>query len=175
MVAMPLGSDYATQACSIARALEVVGERWTLLIVRDCFYGVRRFSELQRHLDVPKAVLAARLESLTEAGVLRREEERPGRVEYVLTARGRELWPVLYALYGWGERHAAAVPGRRIFRHAACDTELDASGGCPACGRTPPPDAVEVHPGPGLAGEPEPSESVGKALLSPHRLLEPLR
>ena len=171
---MPLGSDYATQACSIARALEVVGERWTLLILRDCFYGVRRFTDLHRHLDVPRAVLAARLESLTGAGVLRRDETR-GRVEYLLTERGLELWPVLYALYGWGERNAAPVPGRRIFRHAACDTELDASAGCPACGTTPPPGEVEVHPGPGLAGEPEPSDPVGRALLSPHRLLVPLR
>lgn len=171
---MPLGSDYATQACSLARALEVVGERWTMLILRDCFYGVRRFTDLHRHLDVPRAVLAARLESLTEAGVLRREESRPGRVEYLLTERGQELWPVLHGLYEWGERHAASVPGRRIFRHAGCDARLDGTGRCPVCGTAPCPGEVEVHPGPGLAGEPEPTEPVGRALLSPQRLLEPL-
>ncbi|MET0187949.1 MAG: helix-turn-helix domain-containing protein, partial [Pseudonocardia sediminis] len=163
---MPLGSDYASQACSLARALEVVGERWTLLILRDCFYGVRRFTDLHRHLGVPRAVLAERLESLTEAGVLRREEAGPGRVEYLLTERGQELWPVLHALYGWGERHAAAVPRRRIFRHVACDTgsgdvgpgdvgsgdaELDDAGRCPSCGVTPEAGEIRVHPGPGLA------------------------
>lgn len=116
----------------------------------------------------------ARLESLTEAGVLRREESRPGRVEYLLTERGQDLWPVLHALYGWGERHAAAVPGRRIFRHVICEAELDGAGRCPVCGAAPGPGEVEVHPGPGLVGEPEPTEPVGRALLSPQRLLEPL-
>ncbi|MBW0101822.1 helix-turn-helix domain-containing protein [Pseudonocardia sp. KRD291] len=171
---MPLGSDYASQACSMARALEVVGERWTLLILRDCFYGVRRFTDLHRHLGVPKAVLAARLDALTEAGVLRREEPGPARVEYVLTARGADLWPVLHALYGWGERHTTAVPRRRIFRHVGCDAELDGAGRCPVCATAPGPGEVEVHPGPGLAGEPEPTEPVGRALLAPQRLLEPL-
>lgn len=171
---MPLGNDYGSQACSIARALEVVGERWTLLIVRDCFYGVRRFSDLQRHLAVPKAVLAARLESLTEAGVLERDESGPGRVEYRLTARGEDLWPVLYALQAWGEVHVARGERRRLFRHV-CGAELDERGGCPACGTVPAPGEVEMHPGPGLAGEPEPEESVGRALRSPRRLLEPMR
>ena len=167
---MPLGSDYASQVCSIARALEVVGERWTLLIVRDCFYGVRRFTDLQRHLDVPKAVLAARLESLLEAGVLAREG-----AEYVLTERGRELWPVLHSLYEWGEQHAGTMPPRRLFRHQPCGAVLDRRAACPECGTVPPAAEIEVHPGPGLAGEPVPEEFVGRALRSPHRLLEPLR
>ena len=67
---MPLGTDYAGQPCSLARTLEIVGERWTLLIVRDLFFGVRRFSDLQRHLDIPRAVLASRLAALVEAGVV---------------------------------------------------------------------------------------------------------
>lgn len=173
---MPLGTDYGSQACSIARALEVVGERWTLLIVRDCFYGVRRFSDLQRHLAVPKAVLAARLESLTEAGVLERDEPGPGRVEYRLTARGQDLWPVLHALHEWGDTHVPREAGRRRqFRHVTCGAALDGHGACPACGTVPPPSDVEMHPGPGLAAEPEPAEPVGRALRSPRRLLEPLR
>ena len=65
---MPLGTDYAGQACSLARTLEIVGERWTLLILRDLFFGVRRFSDLQRHLDIPRAVLSGRIASLVEAG-----------------------------------------------------------------------------------------------------------
>lgn len=172
---MPLGTDYGSQACSIARALEVVGERWTLLILRDCFYGVRRFSDLQRHLAIPKAVLAARLESLTGAGVLERDEQGPGRVEYRLTARGEDLWPVLYALHAWGDEHVAGGERRRLFRHGPCGTELDARAACPACGTVPEPGEVQMHPGPGLAGEPEPAEFVGRALRSPRRLLEPMR
>ena len=69
---MPLGSDYAGQSCSLARCLEIVGERWTLLIVRDLFFGVRRFSDLQRHLDIPRAVLSARLATLVDAGLVER-------------------------------------------------------------------------------------------------------
>ncbi len=173
---MPLGTDYGSQACSIARALEIVGERWTLLIVRDCFYGVRRFSDLQRHLDVPKAVLAARLESLTGAGVLTRDEAGPGRVEYRLTDRGVALWPVLYALYAWGDEHAARGAGRRrLFRHVPCGTELDAHAACPECGTVPDVSDVEMVPGPALAAEPEPEEFVGRALRGPRRMLEPLR
>ena len=93
---MPLGTDYAGQPCSLARTLEIVGERWTLLIVRDLFFGVRRFSDLQRHLDIPRAVLASRLAALVEAGVV---EPDP----YRLTERGEELWPAVHALMQWGE------------------------------------------------------------------------
>src|SRR5688500_12687110 len=88
---MPLGTDYAGQTCSLARTLEVVGERWTLLIVRDLFFGVRRFSDLQRHLDIPRAVLSARLAALVEAGIV---EPDP----YRLSERGEELWPAVHAL-----------------------------------------------------------------------------
>lgn len=167
---MPLGTDYGSQACSIARALEIVGERWTLLIVRDCFYGVRRFSDLQRHLTVPKAVLAARLESLTDAGVLARDG-----VEYRLTTRGEDLWPVLHALHAWGNEHATSGERRRLFRHVPCGTELDARAACPACDTVPPPGEVVMHPGPGLAGEREPEEFVGRTLRDPRQLLDPMR
>src|SRR5690349_24929986 len=90
--AMPLGTDYAGQDCSLARALEVVGERWTLLVLRDCFFGVRRFSDLRAHLDISRAVLSARLADLVEAGLLARREPAPGRVEYELTEQGLALW-----------------------------------------------------------------------------------
>src|SRR5688572_16684286 len=104
---MPLGTDYAGQTCTIARALEVVGERWTLLVVRDLFFGVRRFGDLQAHLDIPRAVLSARLTGLVEHGLAERRPYRPGRDEYVLTPRGEELWPAVHALARWGERHFA--------------------------------------------------------------------
>src|SRR5690348_7302888 len=89
-----LGKDYAEQDCALARALEVVGERWTLLILRDAFYGVRRFSELQAHLDIPKAVLSDRLNTLVGDGVLERvpDPEHRGRYLYELTQSGRDLW-----------------------------------------------------------------------------------
>src|SRR3954451_11179729 len=102
-----LGSDYRGQDCAMARALETIGERWTLLIVRDAFYGVQRFSDFAAHLDIPKAVLSERLASLVEQGVLERlaDSSRAGRNVYRLTEAGRELWPILYAMLVWGSRH----------------------------------------------------------------------
>ncbi|GAA3142692.1 helix-turn-helix domain-containing protein [Streptomyces echinatus] len=118
---MALGKDYVTQECSIARALEVVGERWTLLVVRDAIYGVRRYNDFLVHLGIPRAVLSARLRTLTEEGVLekRRYQETPPRDEYVVTERGAALWPALRALGQWGREY---VDGNRLrsFRHADC-------------------------------------------------------
>src|ERR1700755_3130047 len=90
-----LGNDYKTQACSIAGALEVVGERWSLLIVRDVFLGLRRFDEIQANLGIARNVLQARLEKLIEQGVVERRlyQERPERYEYLLTEKGLDLWP----------------------------------------------------------------------------------
>src|SRR5690349_4757082 len=95
-----LGKDYEGQDCALARALEVVGERWTLLIIRDAFYGVQRFSDFQAHLDIPRAILAQRLNGLVDTGILERSPDvaHAGRQLYRLTAAGRELWPALHAL-----------------------------------------------------------------------------
>lgn len=125
MDGMALGKDYATQECSIASALEVIGERWTLLVIRDAFYGVRRYNDFLVHLGIPRAVLASRLQALTAQGILekRRYQESPPRDEYVLTDRGTALWPTLRALGLWGREHltghaAADLPARRL-RHRA--------------------------------------------------------
>ncbi|WP_329037638.1 helix-turn-helix transcriptional regulator [Streptomyces sp. NBC_00178] len=171
---MALGKDYVAQQCSIARALEVVGERWTLLVVRDAFYGVRRYNDFLSHLGIPRAVLAARLQALTEAGVLakRRYQESPPREEYVLTDRGKALWPTLRSLGLWGREHFEDTLPMRYFHHAACGTLLGAYGQCPACGVEVAPEDVEMRPGPGL--DPGPDDHVGRALLTPRRLLQPL-
>lgn len=169
---MALGKDYAGQDCSLARALEVVGERWTLLVLRDCFFGVRRFSDLLAHLDISRAVLAARLADLVAEGLLERHEYRPGRYEYHVTERAVALWPVLYALGQWGERYHAPDGPRRRFLHAACATQLDATGRCPACGTVPAPAELETRPGPGASGRR--TDPVSRALREPHRLLTPL-
>src|SRR3954454_9329938 len=137
-----LGKDYDAQDCSLARALGVVGERWTLLIVRDAFYGVRRFNDFQAHLDIPRAVLADRLSALVEQRILDRspDPQRAGSHVYELTPAGRELWPTLHALLVWGDRHV--YPNPRIYSHAACGTALDERGRCPKCGLTPGPEGV---------------------------------
>ncbi|MFD2083393.1 DNA-binding transcriptional regulator, HxlR family [Actinopolymorpha cephalotaxi] len=171
---MALGKDYQGQDCSLARALELVGERWTMLVLRDAFYGVRRFSDFADHLGIPRAVLTERLQALVDAGVLARQryQESPPRDEYVLTEVGEELWPALYALSRWGERHATTGKPRRVFRHAGCGRRLDLTGACPACGHFVPAREVETRLGPGAG--PARDDAVNRAMAKPHRLLEPL-
>ncbi|KPH97635.1 transcriptional regulator, HxlR family [Actinobacteria bacterium OK074] len=172
---MALGKDYATQECSIARALEVIGERWTLLVVRDALYGVRRYNDFLSHLGIPRAVLAARLQALTAEGILekRRYQESPPRDEYVPTERGIALWPALRALGLWGRVHLAGTR-LRYFRHATCGTDQDLGpyGECPACGTLVPVADVLLVPGPDL--DPDPDDPVSRALLRPKRMLEPI-
>jgi DNA-binding HxlR family transcriptional regulator len=167
-----LGREYERQDCSLARSLEVIGERWTLLIVRDAFYGVRRFTEFHEHLDIPKAVLSDRLKGLIEEGVLERRADprHSGRHLYELTTAGRDLWPVVYALLVWGDRHRG--PNSRLFRHAVCGSPLDERGSCPACGITPGPSDIESEPRP--ERRPRRKDAVSLALAVPHHLLEPI-
>ncbi|GAA1904665.1 hypothetical protein GCM10009737_01650 [Nocardioides lentus] len=169
---MALGVDYAAQQCAVARTLEVVGGRWTMLIVRDCFFGVRRFSDLREHLGVSRAVLSERLAQLVDDGVLARVPSG-GREAYDLTPKGLALWPVLVALLAWGDEHASPGGARRLFSHAACGTDLDRAGGCPACGLAPPPHDVVMRPGPGSTGPQGPGR-VSAALQQPRRLLDPV-
>jgi DNA-binding HxlR family transcriptional regulator len=169
--AMALGTDYPRQDCGIARALELVGERWTLLVLRDCFLGVRRFSDFQAHLDISRGVLAHRLGTLVEAGLLRRVGD--GHATYELTDDALELWPVLHTLARWGDRQAGSPRGpRRTFHHAGCG-DLAVDGTCEGCGAVPPVAEVETRRGPG-ADPAMRDDPVSRALRDPHRLLEPL-
>src|SRR5438309_1100324 len=113
-----LNRDYEGQNCSIARALEVVGERWTLLIIRDVLLGLHRFDEFQASLGIARNVLTDRLNRLVDEGVFERVlySERPDRHEYRLTPKGRELNVALTALREWGERHAPGTRRRTLRR-----------------------------------------------------------
>src|SRR5919112_1255319 len=122
-----LGRGYDNQVCSIAGTLEVIGERWTLLVLRDVFLGLRRFDEIQGDLGIARNVLQTRLERLGEEGVLERHryQERPERYEYRLTEKGIDLWPVLMSLMKWGDRHVYdGAPPVRI-EHKGCGGTLD--------------------------------------------------
>jgi DNA-binding HxlR family transcriptional regulator len=167
-----LGKDYEGQDCALARSLEVIGERWTLLIVRDAFYGVRRFNDFQAHLDIPKAVLADRLRGLVDDGILERRPDpaHASRHQYELTTAGLDLWPVLRALLAWGGRHRAV--NSRLFKHAACGTRLDDDGYCATCRLVPGPAEIrtELRPGRGARRD----DPVARALRKPHNLLEPV-
>jgi DNA-binding HxlR family transcriptional regulator len=132
-----LGRTYEGQVCSIARSLEIVGERWTLLVLRDAFLGVHRFEDFQRSLGVARNVLAERLGRLVDEGVLerRRYQERPERFEYRLTEKGIELWPVMVHLLQWGDRYYADAGGApMVLAHRDCGGAVDERLDCTACG-----------------------------------------
>ncbi|MYW05871.1 helix-turn-helix domain-containing protein [Streptomyces sp. SID3343] len=172
---MALGKDYGLQDCALARTLELVGERWTLLIVRDAFYGVRRYSDFLAHLDVPRAVLSARLQALVDAGVFvkHRYRQSPPRAEYVLTERGADLWPIIRSMATWGETHVQNGVPCRLYRHVDCGGTVDPSGSCAVCAALVGPRDTVVAPGPG-ANLLLRDDAVTRAMRTPHRLLEPL-
>lgn len=131
-------ADYSEQVCTVAATLEVVGDAWTLLILRDAFLGVRRFEQWQERLGVARNVLAARLKSLVGHGVLtkRAYSDRPPRYEYVLTAKGLDLHTVLLTMAAWGDRHiyGAAGHGPGGFIHEPCGQRFTAGLICDGCG-----------------------------------------
>jgi DNA-binding HxlR family transcriptional regulator len=146
-----LKRDYEGQNCSIARALEVVGERWTLLIIRDAFLGLRRFDEFQASLGIARNVLTERLNRLVEEGILERVRysERPERYEYRLTAKGRELNIALAGLRQWGDQYLSEKPPRLLRRKE--DKKPVVAALVPAGADVLRADEVETVPGPGAA------------------------
>jgi DNA-binding HxlR family transcriptional regulator len=147
-----LHNTYAGQTCSVARTLELVGERWTLLILRDAFLGVRRFDDFQRDLGVARNVLNTRLQRLCDAGLLERRlyQQRPERYEYRLTEMGRDLWPVIVALMEFGDRHLCAEDGPpMLLHHRDCGGEVTSKRTCTDCGADLEARDVVAAPGPG--------------------------
>ena len=129
--------DDGPRVCSVARSLDVVGEKWALLVVREVFLGDHRFEGIQRRTGAPRDVLAARLKSLVARGILERRpyQERPVRHEYHLTDAGRDLYPVIVALRQWGDRHAGTTDGPQPSRFVhSCGGAHGARMVCPDCG-----------------------------------------
>jgi DNA-binding HxlR family transcriptional regulator len=146
-----------------------VGERWTLLIMRDAFYGARRFSDFRSHLGIPKAVLADRLAFLVEQGVLKKEL-----AEYELTVIGKQLWPMIWSMITWGNENYLEKPNRRTYRHAECGGVIGPDRNCQRCGRVPDVGDLVAHP-PQRLRDPHRDDPVSRALRRPHRMLEPIR
>jgi DNA-binding HxlR family transcriptional regulator len=123
-------------ACSVARTLEIIGDRWSMLVLREAFLGVRRFEVMQRHLGIARNVLTDRLNRLVEHGILVRVpySERPPRSEYRLTEAGVELWPSIVALLQWGNRHLPNPDPAITISHRACGEETTFSLHCDHCG-----------------------------------------
>ena len=164
-------SSFADFSCSIARTLDVVGEWWTMLILRDLFLGFDRFDDIQRDLGMATNVLTARLKHLAEHGIVERTRDANDKrvVRYALTPQGRDLYPVLLALTAWGDKWrapAGKVPLR--IRHAACRHLTSAVPACAVCGETLKLDQLLFEPGPG--GREAPGTAlVGTVLASQHK------
>lgn len=128
--------------CSVARTLDVVGEWWTMLIIREAFLGVRRFDDIQERLGIARNVLSTRLQALVDRGILerRRYQGRPERFEYRLTEKGLDLYPILVAMMRWGDRWTAGADGPPLtLVHQPCGHETAPTLSCSECG-------VTLHP-----------------------------
>jgi DNA-binding HxlR family transcriptional regulator len=142
------------EACSVARTVSVIGDRWTLLILRDCFLRVRRFEEFQARLGITRPLLASRLRKLVKDFVLAKVpyQQRPLRYEYRLTEKGLDLYPIVMSIVHWGDVHMADKRGRPLLhQHASCGQTFDPVMTCSACGEPVNPRQVHVHRGPGAA------------------------
>jgi DNA-binding HxlR family transcriptional regulator len=145
-------SELKREPCSVARTVSVIGDRWTLLILRDCFLRVRRFEEFQARLGITRHLLADRLRKLVRAGVLRKVlyQSRPRRFEYCLTEMGLQLHAVMLAIVHWGDEHMAGARGRpMLYQHLRCGHDFDPVVACSACGEALEAREVRVRPGPG--------------------------
>ncbi|MGH1503268.1 MAG: winged helix-turn-helix transcriptional regulator [Acidimicrobiales bacterium] len=138
--------------CSLAQSLEIVGEWWSLMIVRDAFFGVTRFDEFQERLGIARNTLTARLETLVDGGVLERQvyDEGRGRADYVLTDMGKALWPVLTALRQWGDEWVLGADAAPLVAvHRDCGAQTTASMVCGDCGEPLDERNLRLRPGPG--------------------------
>jgi DNA-binding HxlR family transcriptional regulator len=166
---MALPREYTSEVCPIARSLEIVGERWTLLLVRDAFYGVRRFSDFHAHLGIPKAVLAERLSLLVDESVLAKSDAGG---EYTLTSKGLRLWPTIWSLLSWGNENYIDHPNQRTYRHSECGGTIGADRDCAECGQVPNVADLVLHPP--RRPRDRRSDPVSTVLRKPHRLLTPI-
>jgi DNA-binding HxlR family transcriptional regulator len=143
--------SFAGMHCSVAQCLEVVGEWWSMLIVRDVFFGVTRFDEMQERLGISRNTLRQRLDHLVRAGVLEKVRycDHPPRYDYSLTKKGRDLWPVLTTMRQWGDRYAAPDGPPIGLVHECCGDAVDAVLVCSSCGAPLRARDVSAVPGPG--------------------------
>jgi DNA-binding HxlR family transcriptional regulator len=162
--------------CSVAQCLDVVGEWWSLLIVRDAFLGVTRFDDFQARLGISRNILTQRLNHLVENDVLKRVaySEHPPRSEYRLTAKGRDLWHVVMAMRQWGDRWAAPDGPPVQTKHAGCGHVITAVPVCSHCGETLDARAVTAIPGPGASQDGFDRTSVAGSQRSPHLAGKPV-
>ncbi|WP_158963583.1 winged helix-turn-helix transcriptional regulator [Chachezhania sediminis] len=147
-------NDLASSACSVARSIEKVGDTWSLMLLREFFLGTRRFEALHKNTSISPHVLSGRLKAMCEEGVIEKRQysEHPPRDEYVLTQKGRDLWPVVLALKAWGDRWLDG-PQAVTLRHRSCGQVMQPVITCQACGQAVTPRDVVTEIGEEFAGE----------------------
>lgn len=156
-------SSFVDMNCSMAQALEQIGEWWTMLIVRDALLGVRRFEDFQNDLGIARNVLASRLDGLVENGIMAKRpySERPVRHEYVLTEKGRALWPVAAAIRQWGDEWVVGASHRPVeLVHEVCGSACTADMHCSECGGRLELRDLHMRKGPGATQGPLPAGGV---------------
>jgi DNA-binding HxlR family transcriptional regulator len=160
-------TSFEDMACSVAQCLDVVGEWWSLLIVRDAFLGVTRFDDFQARLGISRNILTRRLNHLVDNGILKRVryQDHPPRAEYRLTDKGRDLWHVVTAMRQWGDRWAAPGGPPLEIRHTACGHVVTAVPTCSHCGEPIDARSVTAVPGPGAS-----EDDFGRTRLSVRNL-----
>ncbi|MFW0786210.1 helix-turn-helix domain-containing protein [Gordonia sp. CPCC 206044] len=151
-------ASFADMNCSVAQTLEVIGEWWTLLIVRDALFGVTRFDEFSSRLGIARNVLTRRLDTLVDHGVMTKVpyQDNPIRHDYRLTEKGRDLWTVLTALRQWGDKWAIDTEPPIVTSHRTCGHTMTVEPVCSECGEALTRGSIRIHRGPG-ADEQSPS------------------
>jgi DNA-binding HxlR family transcriptional regulator len=152
MASVKTGDWLENEHCSIARTLEIVGERWTLLVLREAFVGIRRFDQMQQHLGIARNILADRLRTLVAHGILEQVQyqDRPARYEYRLTEKGIDLYPALIMIMAWGDKYAASRRGPAIaLEHKSCGHMTTLAVACGECGEMVTARDMRALPGPG--------------------------
>jgi DNA-binding HxlR family transcriptional regulator len=144
-------STLRPKTCSIGQAMDILGERWTFLILREAFFGVRRFTGFQRNLGIARNILSARLQRLVAAGLLERRlySEEPARYEYRLTEMGRDLYPVVISIMRWGDKHLSGEDHKPLLLRHSCGHDAQPQLVCSHCGGEMHPHDVTPEPGPG--------------------------
>jgi DNA-binding HxlR family transcriptional regulator len=144
--------SYRHEHDSVKATIDLLGDRWIFLVVREAFFGVRRFGEMQRNLGIARTVLASRLKTLVAAGLLERHQYRdePAWFEYRLTTKGLDFYPVALALMAWGDKHLAGPAGPpTVLRHRTCGHPATPSYVCGHCHERLDPRDIQIEPGPG--------------------------
>jgi DNA-binding HxlR family transcriptional regulator len=162
--------DWSVDNCTIARAMEILGERWSVVVLREVFSGIRRFDDMRVRTNIPRQVLTNRLSTLVERGILHRVPYRePGartRHEYRLTDMGFDIYPILVAVKDWGDRYLADPGGAPLaIVHRDCGSPVHANLGCDSGHVVTSPREMVPRPGPGARRRPRPASSPSRSAL----------